>query len=189
MTDAKTLWANQKTEETVTLENIHDRAAKFERRLRIGNRTEYVGAAFTVAMFGWVAWVTPGWMMKLGCALVVAGLLFAMLYLARRGSARKLPDTPALGLVDFYRHELERRRDLLRGAAGWYILPILPGMVLMLAGRWYQSHVKWRTLAWDHEVIVLGGIIAVLIIGVIFLIQRLIALQLQRKIDELDRLK
>jgi hypothetical protein len=188
MTDIKDLWRNQKTEDTVTLENIHENAARFQRRIGWGNAMEYIMGALVVPVFGWAAWALPGWMTKSGSALCVLGLLFIMWQLHKRGHTHKLPGGAALGLVQFHRGELERRRDLLRSAGQWYILPVVPGMVLILVGRWYQFHVPGRALALDHLVIALGAIIALLIVAVVRLIHVVTAAKLQRKIDELDKL-
>jgi hypothetical protein len=189
MTDIKTLWRDQKPEDTVTLENIHENAAKFQRRIRLGNMAEYIACAFAVAIFGVYVWLLPGWMTKLGSALVALGVLYMIWQLHRRGGARKPPGDSAAGFADFYRSELVRRRDLFRTAWRWYILPTFPGIAIMMLGRWYQFHAAGRSLAWDHEVIVLGVIIMALIVGSVRLVQLLGASRLQRKIDELDRLR
>ena len=187
MTDIKTLWKNQTPEETVTLANIHAKAAQFQTRIHRRNMIEYVASAFVVVVFGWYIWIFPGWMMKTGSALVILAVLHIVWRLHRSGAARTVPD--ALDLVAFHRQELVRQQKLVRTAWSWYILPTVPGMLLMLLGRWYQVHVPWRTLRSDHEVIVLGAIIAALIVAIVWLVQVIGAARLQRKIDELDRLK
>jgi len=187
MTDIKTLWKNQTPEETVTLDNIHAKAERFQTRIHRRNMIEYIASAFVVVVFGWYIWIFPGWMMKTGSALVIAAVLHIVWRLHRSGAARAVPD--ALDLVAFHRQELVRQQKLVRTAWSWYILPTVPGMLLMLLGRWYQVHVPWRTLGADHEVIVLGAIIAALIVAIVWLVQIIGAARLQRKIDELDRLK
>jgi hypothetical protein len=189
MADLKTLWRDQKTEETVTLENIHQRAMAFQKRIWWGNTVEYVASAVVVAIFGWYVWVLPGWMMKLGSALVIVAVFYIVWQLHRRGGARKLPDSPALSLVDFHRRELARRRDVLKGAWQWYILPAVPGMTLMMMGRWYQFHVPGRPLDLDHLIIVLSIVIVALVLGMVRLIHVIGAARLQRRIDELDKLR
>ncbi|MDE2182049.1 MAG: hypothetical protein KGJ78_03400 [Alphaproteobacteria bacterium] len=189
MADIKTLWRNQKTEETVTLENIHERAGKFQRRVRLGNALEYIASIVVVAAFGWYAWALPDWMTKLGSALVVVAVFYIVWQLHRRGGAHKLPDSSALGLADFHRRELERRRDVLKTAWRWYLLPVVPGMALMMAGRWYQFHAPGRPLDLDHLIIVLSTVIALLVLGMIRLVHVIGAAKLQRRIDELDKLR
>lgn len=189
MTDIENLWRNQTTEDTVTLDIIHENAAKFQRGVRLGNTVEYIACAFAAAIFGLYVWLLPGWMTKLGSGLIIVALFYIVWQLHRRGAAHRVPDDAAAGLIDFHRSELTRRRDLFTTAWRWYILPVVPGMVLMLLGRWFQFHAAGRSLAWDHQVIVLGAIIAALIVGVVRLVQLNAAGKLQRKIDELDRLR
>jgi hypothetical protein len=188
MTNIITVWKTQKTEDTVTLANIHEKAARFQRRVYWGNMVEYGGSLLGVAIFGLYVWLLPGWMTKLGSALIIVAIFFIMWQLARRGKAHALPEATALGLVDFHRRELVRRRNLLDSAWSWYILPVMPGMVLMLLGRWYQFHVPGRPVNLDHLIIVLGAIIALLIVGTVRLVQIIVAGRLQRAIDELDKL-
>ena len=188
--DIKILWRNQKTEGTaVTLENIHERAAKFQKRVRNRNLREYIVIPFLVLVFGWYMWIFPGWMMKTGSALSIAAVLFVAWQLYRRGLSQRMPEGSGMGLVEFHRHQLVRQRDLLKSALLWYIAPLFPGVVLITLGRWFQFHAPWRSLAWDHEVIILVAVIMALGFGIIWLVNVLAATKLQRKIDELDKLR
>jgi uncharacterized membrane-anchored protein YhcB (DUF1043 family) len=47
----------------------------------------------------------------------------------------------------------------------------------------------WRSLAWDHEVIALCVVAIVLTLVIIRLLQVVRAAKLQRKIDELEKLR
>lgn len=188
MTDMKSLWRDQKTEETVTIENIHDSAAAFQKRTQRALWIEYRAAALVVVVFGLYVWFLPGLLLKAGSALCIVGVLFVLWQMRKRMAARVVPDLAGLGLVEFHRRELVRQRDAVKSAWLWYMLPFVPGMVLMMLGRWYQSHASWRSLAWDHEVIILCAIIIALMFGIIRLVQILRVAKLQRKIDELDKL-
>ena len=64
--------------------------------------------------------------------------------------------------------------------------PFLPGMALLLLGRWFQAHTPGRSIAMDHLVLVLCGVIAVLVALVIWLLNKRAADRLQRQIEELD---
>jgi Flp pilus assembly protein TadB len=185
--DVKTLWRNQKPEDdTVTLAHIHERAATFQKRIRRGVLIEYVASVFVVLVFGFYIWFFPGWMMKTGSALVILATLFVVWQMRRRMSAQDVPDAQRLELIAFLRTELVRQRDARTSAWLWYIAPFLPGMALMMAGRWFQTHASWRSLARDHEIIILSSAVAVLVLGSIWLLQMWVAKRLQRKIDELD---
>jgi len=189
MTDVKSLWRNQKTEETVTLENIHRTAERFQRRTRRALLIEYGASAFVVAVFGFYIWALPGSMVKAGSALCIAGVLFIVWQMHKRMASKHVPDLSGSGLIEFHRQELLRQRDAVKSAWLWYILPLVPGMVLMMLGRWYQLHASWRSLAWDHEVIALCSVIILLGIGIIRLVQALRVAKLQKKIDELEKLR
>lgn len=189
MTDIKSLWRNQKTEDTVTLENIHRSAERFQRRIRMALLIEYAATALVVVIFGFYIWAFPGPMMKAGSALVIMGVLFAVWQLQRRMAAKRVPDLSGSGVVEFHKQELLKQRDAVKSAWLWYMLPVVPGMVLMMLGRWYQFHASWRSLAWDHEVIALCVVAIVLALVIIRLLQVVRAAKLQRKIDELEKLR
>lgn len=189
MTDVKSLWRNQKTEETVTLENIHRTAERFQQRTRRGLAIEYGVSVFVIAVFGFYIWALPGSMVKAGSALCIVGVLGILWQMRKRMAVRRVPDLSGPGLVEFHRQELLRQRDAVKSAWLWYILPAIPGMVLMMLGRWYQLHAPGRSLAWDHEVIALCAVIILLGLGIIRLLQVLRVAKLQSKIDELDNLR
>jgi len=188
--DAKTIWQNQETEgTTVTLEDIRGRAAKFEKRVRDRNLREYIAGAIVIAVFGFYVWYMPGWMMKLGSLLVVAATIFIVWQLHRRGRAQAVPDGVTLAaLLAFQRRELVRQRDALRTVWLWYLLPFVPGMALILLGRYFQIHVPGRPLAMDHLAIVFTAIIAALVFVVILLLNLWVAARLQNRIHELDKM-
>jgi hypothetical protein len=185
--DVKTLWRNQKPEDdTVTLAAIHEKASLFRKRIRRAVLVEYIASGFVVLIFGFYIWIYPGWMMKTGSALIIAATFFMLWQLRRRMSAQDVPDAQRLELIAFHRRELVRMRDARSSAWLWYILPILPGMALMMAGRWFQFHASWRSLAWDHEIIVVCSVGIVLALGGIWLFQSSRAKHLQKEIDALD---
>src|SRR5665213_1136508 len=122
MVDAKSLWRSQKTEEIVTLENIHARAGKFQKRVRARNLREYIAAAVVVIGFGAYIWLLPGMLAKTGSALVIAGTLYVVWQLHRRGASQNLPhESEASGFVDFHRRALVRQRDALKTVWRWYL--------------------------------------------------------------------
>ncbi len=189
MTNIKSMWRNQTSEEHVTLENIHRDAERFQRRIRMSLLAEYGASGLAVLIFGVLIWALPGSMVKAGSALCIAGVLFIAWQLHRRMASKRIPDLSAPGLVEFQCQELVRQRDAVKSAWRWYLLPVVPGMALMTLGRWYQLHAPWRSVAWDHEVIILVAIITVLILVIIRLLQLVRVENLQSKIDALDKLR
>lgn len=188
MTDMRSLWRNQKAEETVTLENVHERAEKFHRTIRNRNLREYFAVAFVVAIFSWYVWVLPGWMTKAGSAVVVASALFTAWKLYRLRPVRVASVPTSVGLVDFYRRELIRHRDAVKSIWLWYILPYVVGIILMMLGRYFQFHVPGRPLDLDHLIIILSTVIVILMFVIVWLLNMLAVAKLQSKIDELDKL-
>jgi hypothetical protein len=189
--DVKNIWRNQQTEGTiVTLEDIHGRAAKFERRVKSRNIREYVAGAIVIALFGFAAWRMHGWMIELANVMTIAATLFVTWQLHRRGRARNLPDgATAAGLLAFHREELVRQRDMIRSVWVWYIAPFIPGSVMIFLARYFQMHTPGIPLAEDHMRIVLGASIAALIMVIIGLLNMWGAARLQNRIDELDKLR
>jgi hypothetical protein len=131
----RSLWQSSGEQRPLpSAEEVHERARAFERRLHFRNLREYAAAALGAGVFTYVAIVAQGTiLLRLGCALCVAGLLYVAVCLHRRGSPR--PENVALATADYaalYRRELERQRDLLHGIWRWYLGPLIPGMLLFL---------------------------------------------------------
>ena len=108
--------------------------------------------------------------------MLVVATLVVVGYLWRRGRAPRfdaLVETRAL--LASHRRELERQRDLLRSVGRWYLLPFVPGFVIVLIGR-----------AADHPVVTLVesvGIAAVFVIA--WRLNQAAARELQRDIEAL----
>jgi hypothetical protein len=188
--DAANIWRKQHTEGTaMTLANIHDRAQKFQSQIRRRNMREYAAALVVVLVFGLYLWIFPGWMMKTGSALSIIAALFVVWQLHKRGASVVVPANAGMPLIDFHRAELIRQRDALKSLGVWYIAPFIPGSVLMVLGRYFQFHAPGRTLAWDHQVILMAAIVVALIFGIVWLLNAWGAERLQRRIDQLDSMR
>lgn len=92
-------------------------------------------------------------------------------------------------LVVFHREALIQQRDALRSVGTWYLAPFIPGFVLFVLGRYFQLHAPGRTLAWDHQIVILLAVVAALIFGIVWLLNAWGTERLQRKIDQLDALR
>ena len=183
--DPQKLWQGQAMEyDPMTLAAIHDKARTFQTRIRRRNALEYIGAAIAILGFLPTLLLRQSWMMQAGAAMIIVGVVFIVWQLHRRASANALP---AAGepLVDFYRTELIRQRDAVRSVGLWYLAPCVPGMVLLLLGRWFQVRAAHRSVGTDHLIIALMGGIAVLFFAVVWLLNQRGADRLQRRIDEL----
>jgi hypothetical protein len=189
--DIKAVWRSQSPEPaTISLADVQARARKFERRIFRRNRREYLASLVVIVAFAAIAWAAVGWMMKLGGVLVIAGTLYIVWRLHRDGSTRRAPaGASAQALLDFHRGELVRQRDLLTSVWRWYLAPLVPGVVFITLGRWFQAHAPNRSVATDHLVIVLVSIIAILVFILVWVLNALGAARLHRQIDESDALR
>ncbi len=186
--DPQQLWQSQTAEyDAMTLADIHVKARRFQTRISRRNAVEYVACVFVVLGFLPSLLRQGSWMMQAGSGLSMAAAVLVAWQLHKRGSARTTPE-PSQGLVDFHRRELIRQRDAIRSVGVWYIGPFLPGMALIMLGRWFQAHNPHRPIAADHVTILIGGGIAGLILLAVWLLNLNGARQLQRRIDELDAL-
>jgi hypothetical protein len=109
---------------------------RFEQRIRQRNRREVLAGLLVVVGFGVFLWRGPDLVSRIGCGLAMAGALFIIYYIRRRGVAHRVPTDGALSTaMAVYRRELERQRDLLRTVTWWYLLPLLPAMVVLMLGQ------------------------------------------------------
>ena len=74
--DIKAVWRSQIPEAAaISLADIRARARKFEGRIGRRNLAEYLASLVVIFAFAAIAWTTPGWMVKLGGVLVIAGIV------------------------------------------------------------------------------------------------------------------
>ena len=181
--DVQRLWRDQPSEEVqMSAQEVRGLAAKFERTISRRNRREYAASAFVVVWYGVWAWFTEIAVVALGCWLVVLAALWLVFHLHRRGTARRpAGEQEVMSGLEFLRSELVRQRDLLRSVWWWYLLPFVPGMLLIHVG--YSSFERP-----DRWLLALGIFVAVTFVGIGLLNQR-VARQLQRRIDDLDALR
>jgi hypothetical protein len=183
--DPQKLWQSQATEyDPMTLAAIHEKARTFQARIRRRNAIEYIASAVVILGFVPALLHRGSWMMQAGSALTIAATLFIVWQLHQRASARTVPEA-GQSLVGFYRAELIRQRDAVRSVGVWYLAPFVPGVALLLLGRWFQSHAAGRPIGADHAIILLSAVVVALVFLVIWLLNQRAADRLQRRIDEL----
>jgi len=120
----------------MSLADVHERATRFQSRIRSRNTIEYAAAAFVVAFFGWMAATVPEPIVQVGAGLIVLGALYVcwQLYRLGRAATRGELDAGAQSWAAFHRAELTRQRDALNTVWSWYLAPFVPGMLVFLAG-------------------------------------------------------
>lgn len=189
--DIRSLWQSMPVAPvTISIEEMRVKARRFEKKIRRRNYIEYAASVFVVAIFGWYATfpepATPLW--PIANLMIIAGILAVVWNLHRKARAAAAPmETSAATLVDFQRAEFVRQRDALRTVWRWYILPVVPGMVVWLIAVGIGVPIKDPV----RMAIALGVtvLVVMLVFGGIILLNLLGAAHLQRQIDALDRYK
>jgi hypothetical protein len=180
--DVQALWQAQPAAGgPMPLDELRSRSRILERRIRWRNLREYVGCGVVVLGFGRWAWAAETPLIRIGACLTVAAAVFVAYYLYRWGSALPMPGEMAQrGCLQFHRTELERQRDLLRSVWTWYLLPVVPGVVVLNVGV---------VLAHPERLshVVRFAVFAIAMFVVIGLLNGWVANRIQRRIDALER--
>jgi hypothetical protein len=190
--DIRGLWQSQPTQPpSISPEDIRGKMRKFERRILRRNIREYAGGIFVVVAFGFCEWKLPAPLFRLGSGLAIAGALYVMFQLHRRASVRPAPGDLGLSTcIEFHRQTLERQRDALRGVGSWYLLPLVPGLAVIMIGTAVN---QWTAHPVGMGHLVMGyGIVAGLVGAVFFAVWKLNqrgADRLQVQIDEMTALR
>jgi hypothetical protein len=176
------LWRSQHTKGfSMSIDQIRANATKLQRNVKWRNTGEYVGAFVAVVLFAFQFWRSEDPLARVGCGLIIAGVLYIAWHLHSRGSWRQLPEDMGLSSsVEFQRRELERQRNLLQGVWRWYIAPMIPGLAVLIAAGWRKTP--------KHEFITLFAIAAAAFFVIIAKLNARVARRLQNRIDELDEL-
>jgi hypothetical protein len=174
------VWQNQPVEHaSMSIEDITRKAGTFERTIRNRNLREYIAGGVVVIFFAYNFLHFPELISRLGSALLIAGTLYVMYQLHRRGSAASLPrDMGLTSSLAFHRRELVRQRDALASIGSWYLAPMLPGLLVMGVGSAQRS--RW----W---VAVVFAVFCLAVFAGIWWLNHRAAARLSRQIEELDK--
>jgi len=130
------LWRSNTEEKfTMSIAELTTRAHSFQGRIKRRNLTEYLAAVLVIGIFGWMTFLIPVPVIKLGAVLIVAATIYVCWLLNRRGSGGGADAVSgAENLMQFHRQELIRQRDALRSVWRWYLLPFVPGLIVFIVG-------------------------------------------------------
>lgn len=165
------------------LEEVRRGADKFYRAIRRRNLIEYVACVIVVVSFSAYVFVLPDVLQRIGSGLIVLATFYVAWQLHRRGSAEAPEKAGTMPLYAFVRGQLVRQRDALRAVFWWYLLPFLPGLVLMVVGSWNVRETHPDGPGWRDAV---GLTVMAAIFGGIWWLNQLAARKLQKRIDEID---
>jgi hypothetical protein len=183
--DPGSVWRGQPEEKrTVNLEQIVNRRTQ---ELRSSTRSEtLMSIAAAVVFVGVMAWrFAPNYdgPEELGLAAAVAWVAISLYWFRRliRRQDPVRPDAVAASGLDYYRGELERRRDHLRNPWIWNgpLLLACLGLVAVLYGKWFSGSQRLRDV---------GPLVVLLAVwtGWGSWRRRCQANQIQREIDQLE---
>jgi len=129
-----------------TFEALVTEVRLFERMSRRGVRIEaYTGVA--IAAFFIIPVVSsPNWALRIGWALASAyGLYVAVV--VWKSQTPPMPESLEFDTaLAHYRGELERRRRIIQTLWRWYLMPMVPGMLLIVAGATIEAAKRGRPL-------------------------------------------
>lgn len=169
-----------------SMDQVHAGADKFYRRLRLRNMIEYVACVIVVVSFGIYTFTLEHVLQRLGSAMVVIGTLIAAWQLHRRASAVPPEAAGEMPILDFARVQMVRQRDALASIFWWYILPFVPGMVLLNIGS-FAAHPPKSAMQMFGAVLAVAAMAGAF--GGVWWLNQYWARRLQKHIDEIDALK
>lgn len=169
----------------MSIADIHTRAERFQRRIRVRNWIEYAAAAIVIAGFTWAAFAVGDIIARAACGLIVLGTLYVVWKLATVARASAKSDE-TMSWADFHRAELVRQRDALNGIWRWYLGPLVPGWAVFWIGVGLPPPTVppvWGSVS----VAALGFAIGMAVFFGIAALNKRAAKALQAEIDTLDR--
>lgn len=138
-------------------DTVAARAEAFWKGIRRRNVVESLACAFIMTYSAVDLVAAPSTVERLSHATLLAGVLFVLLFLNLRATAHRPPVGSDVGeQLRFYRAELRRHGALLRSVPVWYLLPLVPGIVLRVLSGWDS--------AWDSLALVLFAMVGAAIV-------------------------
>jgi hypothetical protein len=168
------------------LEDVRKGADRLYRAVTWRNRIEYVACAVVIVVFSYYLFTMEHILHKLGSVATIVAAIYAPWQLHRRASAVAPEMAGTMPIYAFARGQLVRQRDALKSIFGWYILPFLPRLALMIAGNGLDPRIEAAGPPHWARWLALGVIVA--IFAGIWWINQLGARRLQKRIDEIDAL-
>jgi hypothetical protein len=192
--ELRNLWQEQRPESiSISTEELRQASNRLTRRVGWRNIREYMAAIIVVAVYGYYFYKFHTFLLRLGSGLTIAGALFVVFQLYRKGTAAHMTmQMDANSCLEFHRSELVRQRELLSTVWRWYLMPFVPGISLFLFGLFQLSLGQSASRFHHVPIAVWFGVFAAVCGGTFVLIgwaNQMAARQLERKIDALDALK
>jgi hypothetical protein len=161
-----------------SLDTLKRKARRSRLQFAIRNGVEYLAVLSVVVMAGVRTFAAETLLMRFGNLLLMAGMLYLMAQLHARASARRPPEGgTATDYLRFLRIELARQAQALQTVWRWYLLPFVPGMlVINLAGALEDPGSPWLAT--------IGAFIVILVAA--HFLNRAAAARLARRLANLE---
>jgi asparagine N-glycosylation enzyme membrane subunit Stt3 len=182
--DPRSAWQSQPTEDFRMTPALLERYVSSSRqRLRWLRAAQCLGGTAGLIGYAAIAVTFDGLMMRSGAALLALVFAFTLVLLYRTRRALDLGTSAAAPLIEFYRADLERQRQLWTGFRLWSRLVIgVPAACVLFAG-FARAH---PSLA---RIIYLELAAALIALGIAFVGAHRRARRYQQEIEELDALR
>jgi hypothetical protein len=180
-------WQSQREDPVLlTAKELRLQSERLTKQVRLRNSFEYGTAAVIALVNGLYMWLFSSMLMRVGSALIVAGTVYVVVHLHRRGSAGSV--STAAPSLDFLIAELKRQRDLLWKVWEWYLLPLFPGIAVFLFGLSVMRGANGLPIVPDRS-ITLTVTLVVVSFALIAFANREVSRRLQQRIEMLERLQ
>ena len=182
--DPGLIWRDQPEEEVpVNLEQIVNlRTRELSARTRSESLISVGSALLLIGVVAWRLEIAHGGLLEFGLAAAIAWVVISLYSFRRRiwWHDTPRPDAIAATCLEYYRKELERRRDHLRSAWFWHG-PLLLASLMLIAVLTGRANIAFRPLQNALPLVILLAAW----VGFGIWRRRLQARSLQREIDEL----
>lgn len=134
------IWKSAPTrKEPLDMEAIMKMSRGTRTKVRVRNWTETVALLWVIAAFAGIglAGYREGELLPvIGAGLEIAGAIYVLVQTHRRAGNLSLPaaDAPTSTWLLRHREQLEHQARALRSVWGWYVAPLLPGMLVLMLG-------------------------------------------------------
>jgi hypothetical protein len=174
----------------MSADQIRNRTVKFENRIFWRNAREYAGALIGAVVFAVSFVKTNDLGMRAAFVVLIAGLCYVVYELHKRAAAVPASEMGTEPCVQFHRRTLERQRDYLRHIWRWYLGPLVPGMLALVAASIRLAHERLHSLSALQLLKGLGPLaVIVLLFVLVWKINDWAANALQKQIDELNAIE
>lgn len=188
MNDPQGIWQNQRTEPLkMSANELHTRARQRQSRARFEARLSIVIGLACSVLFAWTFTRAHEALARMGWGLLSLWGIYAAFHAYKWIRPQNLPqDAPISTCLEFYRNELERRRDYLRHRWWRSGLPFfILGMTMVIVGTGPRTVSPHPLL----NVIPFLGLLAVWAVAFSFVKKKLGQENLQQEIEELRTFK